>query len=124
MTRARHSTTEKAIQDAIIEYAKLYGVRCFRRNVGAVKIGPRFIRFASPGMSDLWGWDAQGVHFECEVKRHGGKASPEQVKWLDDCMNLGVHTALIENVDEGMRFIDDMGSTGDSPQYRHQWRER
>jgi len=68
----------------------LAGLRLFRRSVGAVKIDPRFIRFAVPGQCDLYGFWRGGRSIELEVKAAGGALSPNQRAWRDFCLEWGI----------------------------------
>jgi hypothetical protein len=40
------------------------------------------VRFASPGMADLWGVDRNARHWEIETKRPGNRPTPKQLEWL------------------------------------------
>ncbi len=113
---------EKPIMDAILDSAHTLGVACWRRNVGAAKLKGFFIRFSSPGQSDLWGWDANGVHFELEVKRPGGKPTKEQKDWLAYCTEHGCHTGLVDSVNDGVDFLNDM-KIASPTQWRRNWEE-
>ena len=73
---------ESKIQRSIVVRLSRLGITLWRRNVGAMQDGERFIRFASPGQSDLWGVDQQARHWELEVKRPGNKPTPKQLAWL------------------------------------------
>lgn len=53
-----------------------------RINVGAFKVGNRFIRFGTPGMSDVTGQLKDGRRLEVEVKTDTGKPTPAQEKWI------------------------------------------
>ena len=99
MTSKSPPERESKIQRSIIVRLNRLGVRLWRRNVGALKKGDRFIRFSSPGQSDLWGIDfrIEGAcrgkkwarHWEIEVKRPGNKPTPLQLVWLKDMSEKG-----------------------------------
>jgi hypothetical protein len=77
---------ESKVQRSIIVRLRRLGIVLYRRNVGAMREGDRFIRFASPGQSDLWGWVAKtGVHVEIEVKAKDNRPTPKQLEWLKEC---------------------------------------
>lgn len=80
---------ERDVLALILDYCAAERIFVQRRNVGALKIGKRFIRFAKPGQSDLWGILWNGRHFECEVKRPGKVPTDLQFGWLDECRALG-----------------------------------
>jgi hypothetical protein len=83
---------EAEIQKTAIAVLEAMGWRVFRRNVGATSgshNGKRwFVRFASPGQSDLWGLmppppgDRWWRPFEAECKRPGERPALAQVRWL------------------------------------------
>lgn len=73
---------ESKIQRSIVVRLSRLGVELLRRNVGAMRDGERFIRFAAAGQSDLWGTDCQGRHWEIEVKRPGNRPTLRQLAWL------------------------------------------
>jgi hypothetical protein len=74
---------ESKIQRSVmVRLRHRFGVRLFRRNVGAMQKGQRFIRFAAPGQSDLWGILPDGRHLEIETKRPGNKPTELQLAWL------------------------------------------
>lgn len=121
---------ESEIVAAILDSLKLFpGVRAWRNNTGAVtaehKGRRRFVRYGFPGGSDIIGWVerncrcGQKGHVPCdclfccdgmprraiflaiEVKRPGGKLSPEQAAFLDDVNRaggLGFKATSVEDV--------------------------
>jgi len=80
---------ESKVQYSIRTRLARLGVKLWRRNVGAMREGERFIRFSSPGQSDLWGIDRTGRHWEIEVKASGNKPTPKQLAWLRDMTKRG-----------------------------------
>jgi hypothetical protein len=78
MKRKKPEASEHEIQSAILDYLKLKGVFAYRNNVGAVKIGKRFIRFGMPGAPDIVAV-VSGHYFGIEVKRPGNTLSEDQV---------------------------------------------
>jgi hypothetical protein len=56
---------------------------CERMNSGAVRMGARFVRFGWPGCPDVLGQLNDGRLLGVEVKAAKGKASPEQVAFLE-----------------------------------------
>jgi len=86
-------------------------IELHRRNVGATKIGRRFVRFSEPGQADLFGtvskWQCpycgrthEGKTVEMEAKgidKNGnrGKQSPAQKKWQAEVeRNNGIYLLL------------------------------
>ena len=86
----RTTALERDIQRACSDWLSdvLPETIVFRRNVGALKKGNHFIRFAEKGASDLWGL-TKGVHFEVEVKRPGNTLTKEQTLWLVQIAEYG-----------------------------------
>ena len=84
---------ETKIQYSIRTRLARYGVTLWRRNVGGMagehNGARRFVRFGSPGQSDLWGIDRTGRHWEIEVKRPGNTPTPKQLAWLKDMTARG-----------------------------------
>lgn len=73
----------------------------FRRNVGAVAVDGRFVRFGQAGQADFWGIIrevrcphceavvARGVHLEIECKAARGRISKDQEAFLDAVRRQG-----------------------------------
>jgi hypothetical protein len=62
---------------------------CERMNSGAVRMGARFVRFGWPGCPDVLGQLNDGRLLGVEVKAAKGKASPEQVAFLERINRAG-----------------------------------
>lgn len=60
-----------------------------RQNSGAVRNGGRFIRFGWPGCPDVLGQLRDGRFLGVEVKAAKGRASPEQVAFLERIRGAG-----------------------------------
>ncbi len=60
-----------------------------RQNSGAAKVGGRFIRFGWPGCPDVLGQLRDGRLLGVEVKAAKGRASPEQVLFLERINGAG-----------------------------------
>ena len=80
---------ESKIQRSVIVRLRRLGVLLYRRNVGAMRVGTRFVRFSSPGQADLWGVDRTGRHWEIECKRPGNRPTPKQLAWLKEMTASG-----------------------------------
>jgi hypothetical protein len=96
---------ESDVLKAVMDYLSAQGFVMFRRNTGAMKAShggkSRFIRFSQKGMADLWGVQkGTGRHIECEVKAPGKRPSPEQVAWLQQCIEIGCIAFWCEGVEE------------------------
>jgi hypothetical protein len=74
---------ESKIQRSIVVRLERLGVKLWRRNVGGMTDSyGHHVRFASPGMADLWGVDRNARHWEIETKRPGNRPTPKQLEWL------------------------------------------
>ena len=62
---------------------------CERQNSGAAKVGKRFIRFGWTGCPDVLGQLKDGRFLGVEVKAAKGRASPEQVAFLERIRGAG-----------------------------------
>lgn len=82
---------ESKIQRAIVVRLSRWGIKLWRRNVGAFKneATGSYFRSGSAGMSDLWGVDRDGRHWEIETKRPGNKPTPKQLAWLKEMTARG-----------------------------------
>jgi hypothetical protein len=60
-----------------------------RQNSGAVRVGGRFVRFGWPGCPDVLGQLQDGRLLGVEVKAAKGRASPEQVAFLERINQAG-----------------------------------
>ena len=62
----------------------------WRQQTGAVKFGPRFVKFSFRGASDLMAvLQCSGKFCAIECKATGGKPSPEQAAFLDNVNDAG-----------------------------------
>lgn len=72
--------TETQLLHAILrEFATRPGLRLWRNNTGATRIGPRVISYGLKGSADISGIRAGGQRIEIECKSQTGKPTPEQV---------------------------------------------
>ena len=99
--------SEADILHAILDYLALRGITAWRVNSGATKIGDRYIRFGKKGMADILGiLKPNGRLLAIEVKRPGGRATPEQLAFLkqvNDAGGLGFVACSVEKVIEGLK---------------------
>lgn len=78
----------------------------WRNNVGAVRIGQRFVRFGLKGSADLQGVLApSGRAVFIEVKAARGKQSPEQVAFERMVTARGAIYVLAKSVDDVRRAL-------------------
>lgn len=67
------------MNDILREFGTRPGLRVWRQNCGAARVGTRVIRFGVPGQADLTGILPDGRRLEIEVKSATGRQTPEQV---------------------------------------------
>jgi len=80
--------TESQLQSALLLHApkSLPGIRLFRRNVIAARVGDRTVRAGIKGQCDLYGYiRGKGRVVEIEIKSSVGRLSPEQKTWAAWC---------------------------------------
>lgn len=111
---------EAGLYTPILQLLALRGVKAWRNNVGAVRIGtaterPRYVRFGFPGLSDIVGvlplsptWQAGRALF-CEVKGARGKLSLEQQAFLLDMSNQGALCICARSIDDVSAALDREG---------------
>ncbi len=87
---------EKHVSASIVEFfALVHRIELHRRNTGAMKGKSAkgkswYVRFSTPGQSDLWGIHPKtGRHIEIEVKREGEEPNDNQRDWLNSCREKG-----------------------------------
>lgn len=84
---------ETDIVRSILDGLAACGVLAWRVNTGAVtgnhKGKSRFIRFGPKGQADIQGIWHGGRFLAIEVKRPGGKITPDQADWLARVRNAG-----------------------------------
>lgn len=75
---------ESAIQSAVLKYLRYHPKVAWveRMNVGATKVGDRFIRFGKPGMCDITGQLKNGRRLEVEIKQPSGRVSDDQKMFI------------------------------------------
>ena len=80
------NATEQKIQKAIIDYLKLKKYVVFKhRNVGIFKQATKQyipLSFGEKGITDIIACDCNGRFWGIEVKRKGGKVSPDQADFI------------------------------------------
>jgi hypothetical protein len=105
-TKVPRERERKILRSIRIRLLHRFGIRLFRRNVGALRDGERFIRFAAPGQADLWGIDRHARHWELEVKAPGKKPTPAQLAWLKECSRLGCVAFWSDNANDAERVAE------------------
>jgi hypothetical protein len=105
-TRVPRERESKVLRSIRIRLRHRFGIRLWRRNTGAMREGERFIRFASPGQADLWGFDRTARHWELEVKAPGKKPTPLQIAWLKEVTRLGAVGVWTDSANDAERIAE------------------
>ena len=104
---------EKDIQKAILQYLKLRSdvvfVSRFNSGVAANTDGhgdTRYTRFNTmPGFPDIHGMLKGGHAFYIEVKRQGGKATPDQQSFIDMVRAGGGKAGVARSIEEAVAIL-------------------
>ena len=83
----------------------------WRQQTGAVKFGPRFVKFSFRGASDLMAvLQCSGKFCAIECKATGGKPSPEQAAFLDNVNDAGGAAGCFDNPLKLKDWLDGLES--------------
>jgi len=99
---------EKDIQKAIIDYLRLKKCLVFKHHSTGftMKDGEaRAFRYGDKGIADIIGCLPSGRFLAIEVKRPGGKMTPEQDKFLLEVNLHGGLGLLATSIDDVSKFI-------------------
>lgn len=98
--------TESEIQKQILDYLRWCKVYAWRNNSRSVKVGGRLIHFGKVGSADILGiLKPTGRLLAIEVKKAGGKVSPEQQAFLDAITDAGGLSIIAYSVDDVRRIL-------------------
>jgi photosystem II stability/assembly factor-like uncharacterized protein len=94
---------EEAIVKACLEYLRLRGVYAYRTNTGAAayqdRTGKRrFVRFGTPGLSDITGVLPGGRALYVECKAENGRLSEHQEAFLKTVREFGALTVVARSI--------------------------
>jgi hypothetical protein len=84
------------------------GCVVFRNNIGSYKTEDgRFIRFGvgGNGGSDLIGWTREGKFLAVETKSPTGKATAEQINFIEKVNASGGVAGIARSVEDALRLI-------------------
>lgn len=94
---------ESDIQRTIIDYLKKKKHFFWRNNSGAMvseyKGRRSFVRFGAPGSPDIC-IVKDGYFIGLEVKQKGGKQTPDQKAWEQNCKAAGGEYYVVRSLDE------------------------
>lgn len=97
---------EKETQKEIISFLRLKGFYVFKvPNVG-VHIGNRYIPAIGKGIADIIGVAPGGRFCAFEVKRNGGRVSPEQRTFLEEVGKRGGYAAVVYSLDDIIHAVE------------------
>jgi hypothetical protein len=108
MTR-RAATPEAVVLRQVLELLRLRGIPAWRANSGGMRVGGRYVRFASAdGLSDVVGClpALGGRMLLVETKRPGGRLTAAQRGFLDVMGAAGALCLVVSDVrqlDEALR---------------------
>ena len=94
--RAESKRIEKGIERSILEYLAYRRIFCYKQNNSSFLIGTRFVRaFKNAsgnsvcGIPDIAGYMPDGRALFIEVKRPGGKPTPDQKIFIEKAQKAG-----------------------------------
>ena len=98
--------TEQGIQNSIRLYLTQNGFTSFRVNVGKFKLsdGRWFDTGVPKGFSDIFAVKDGRAYF-FEVKTSSGKASKEQLKFIENMKKQGCIAEIVRSVDDVERIL-------------------
>lgn len=112
----RGVTPERQIQKQILQYLAARGIVAIRINSGSVKHHDangktRYVKFNSmPGCSDIIAIEPKSGRFlAIEVKRPGGKLTPEQRDFQQRVEKAGGMAIVCYSIDDLISFLNDIG---------------
>lgn len=96
---------EKETQNAILAYLEITQRFHYRNNSGAYKTEHgSYVRYGTPGSPDIV-CVINGFYIGFEVKRRGGKLSPDQRKFQKELTDNGGYYFLVTSVDDVIKAI-------------------
>ena len=107
--KASGEPTEAQILKAIMQYLRRHPkvATVARYNSGTFREGNRFIRANTQrGQSDIQGMLKGGRVFCLEAKSRTGRATPEQLKYLQTIRSAGGIGAVVRSVDDVIRILE------------------
>jgi hypothetical protein len=109
---------ESDIVRAILDFLHYHHIVSFRSNTGAMagshtnKQGETnrwYVRFNEPGYPDITGLLKDGKYLAIEVKRHDGKATPDQLRFLQTIIDNHGVAFVARSVDETFDVLKSLG---------------
>ncbi len=81
--------------------------KAWRNNVGAMKIGDRYVRFGEPGTPDVMGFMKDGRFLAIEAKSEDGKLTDKQREFLANARDRRCIAGLARSVDDALAIIEE-----------------
>ena len=109
---------ESDIVRAILDFLHYHHIVSFRSNTGAMsgehtnKLGKTnrwFVRFNEPGYPDITGCLKDGKYLAIEVKRRDGKATPDQLRFLQIIIDNHGVAFVARSVDQVNDILKSLG---------------
>ena len=103
--------SETALVKACLILLAARGIFAWRNNSGALRVGPRFVRFGLVGSSDILAvLPPQGrlLAIECKRDLHS-KTTPAQFQFLACIMAMGGFGMIVYSTDDLERFFQSWG---------------
>lgn len=99
--------SESDIVRGCLELLRLRGVFAWRNNTGALKVGARYVRFGTPGASDIFAvLKPSGRLAGIEVKTRKGRQSIAQKIFEKLLVEHGGEYWLVRSVDDLLGHLD------------------
>ncbi len=95
---------EAGVQRAILDLLAAEHVLAFRLNVGAVKMGRRFVRFGVPGMADVISFP-RGRVLWIEAKAPDGRQTAEQQSFQRQVEGAGHGYIVAHSSDDVLEWL-------------------
>ena len=99
---------ESNVQKLVMLAASSVGCVLHRNNVGAYKnASGHFIRYGVGGVggSDLIGWTKDGIFVAIETKRTKGKATKQQLNFIEQVILGGGRAGVARCADDALKII-------------------
>lgn len=99
--------TETEVQNQIIDWLCLKQIFNWRQNTMGVYMGDgKFRKAPATGVSDILGILKNGRFLAIEVKRPGGKATPEQLEFIENINSNGGLAFVADNLDKVIEILE------------------
>lgn len=104
--------SEAIVLKSILEWLRVRGIFAWRNNTGAVKIdGPtrnRFVRYGTPGSSDILGCLPDGRFLAIECKSPIGRPTSDQLVFIKNIRDRGGIAFIARSIDDVIAELDDI----------------